>query len=74
MIAVEGPWGQAIDLDKVADTLRLHPDIDGIAVVGNETGTGVCNPVRELAQMAHERRADFRGRGLRDGWLRYSDG
>ena len=57
VIAVEGPWGQAIDLDKVADTLRQHPDIDGIAVVGNETGTGVCNPVHELAQMAHERDA-----------------
>lgn len=55
VIPVEGPWGQAIDLDKVADTLRQHPDIDGIAVVGNETGTGVCNPIRELAQMAHER-------------------
>ncbi|MFZ1753917.1 MAG: alanine--glyoxylate aminotransferase family protein [Caldilineaceae bacterium] len=55
VITVEGPWGQAIDLDKVADTIRLHPDIDGIAVVGNETGTGVRNPIRELAQMAHER-------------------
>lgn len=57
VIAVEGPWGQAIDLDKVADTLRQHPDIDGIAVVGNETGTGVRNPIRELAEMAHERDA-----------------
>ncbi|MBI3960463.1 MAG: alanine--glyoxylate aminotransferase family protein [Chloroflexi bacterium] len=57
VIAVEGPWGQAIDLDKVADTLRQHPDIDGIAVVGNETGTGVRNPIRELAALAHERDA-----------------
>lgn len=57
VIPVEGPWGQAIDLDKVADTLRQHPDIDGIAVVGNETGTGVRNPIRELAALAHERDA-----------------
>ncbi len=55
VIPVEGPWGQAIDLDKVADVIRQQPDIDGIAVVGNETGTGVRNPVQELAQMAHER-------------------
>jgi len=55
VIAVEGPWGEAIDLDKVADTIRQHPDIDGIAVVGNETGTGVRNPIRELAAMAHAR-------------------
>jgi len=57
VVPVEGPWGQAIDLDKVADTLRQHPDIDGIAVVGNETGTGVRNPIRELAALAHERDA-----------------
>lgn len=55
VIPVEGPWGQAIDLDSVADIIRQQPDIDGIAVVGNETGTGVRNPVQELAQMAHER-------------------
>ena len=55
VIAVEGVWGQAIDLDRVADAIRQQPDIDGIAVVGNETGTGVRNPVQELAQMAHER-------------------
>lgn len=55
VIAVEGPWGQAIDLDKVADAIRQQPDIDGIAVVGNETGTGVRNPIRELSEMAHAR-------------------
>lgn len=55
VLPVEGPWGEAIDLDKVADVLRRHPDIDGIAVVGNETGTGVCNPIRDLAAMARER-------------------
>lgn len=57
VIPVEGPWGQAIDLDSVAEALKQHPDIDGIAVVGNETGTGVRNPIRELARMAHERDA-----------------
>ncbi|MCL4833851.1 MAG: alanine--glyoxylate aminotransferase family protein [Caldilineaceae bacterium] len=53
VIPVEGAWGEAIDLDKVADTLKQNPAIDGIAVVGNETGTGVRNPIQELAEMAH---------------------
>lgn len=53
VISVEGPWGQAIDVDKVADALRRHPDSTGIAVVANETGTGVRNPVQELARLAH---------------------
>src|SRR5690606_30700811 len=47
-IAVDGPWGEAIALEQVADTLRNTPGCAGLAVVGNETGTGVRNPVREL--------------------------
>lgn len=55
LVSVEGPWGEAIDLDKARDALQANPHIDGIAVVGNETGTGVRNPLQELAEMAHER-------------------
>jgi aspartate aminotransferase-like enzyme len=54
VIEVQDEWGKAGDLDKMRQTLRQHPDIAGIVVVANETGTGVRNPVRELAQMAHE--------------------
>lgn len=55
IIEVTSEWGTAVDVDKVRDTLRQHPDIAGVTVVANETGTGVRNPVQQLAQVAHER-------------------
>lgn len=54
IVAVPGPWGQAIDLNLVEDMMAQHRDIAGIAVVANETGTGVCNPLQELAAIAHQ--------------------
>lgn len=54
VLAVEGVWGEAIDVDAVGSVLRKHPDTAGIAVVANETGTGVCNPVEALANLAHD--------------------
>jgi aspartate aminotransferase-like enzyme len=55
VVRVESAWGKAADVDKMRDALRAQPDIAGVAVVANETGTGVKNPVQELAQVAHER-------------------
>lgn len=55
VIAVEGAWGEAIDPNEVAAALDAHPQAAGVAVVANETGTGVRNPVCELAQLAHRR-------------------
>ena len=54
VVRVESEWGEAADVDKVRRTLKSQPDIAGLAVVGNDTGTGVRNPLRELAQLAHE--------------------
>lgn len=55
VIEVTAEWGTPVDLDNMRDTLRHNPELAGIAVVANETGTGVRNPVRELAALAHER-------------------
>jgi aspartate aminotransferase-like enzyme len=55
VIAVEGAWGEAIDPNDVAAALEAHPQAAGVAVVANETGTGVRNPICELAQRAHRR-------------------
>ncbi len=46
--------GSTGDPDHMRRTLQQHPDIAGIVVVANETGTGVRNPVEELACVAHE--------------------
>ena len=55
VIEVPETWGKAGSIAKMRQTLDEHPDIVGIAVVANETGTGVRNPVKELTQLAHER-------------------
>lgn len=53
VVSVEGVWGEAIDVAAVEDALIAHPAAAGIAVVANETGTGVRNPVSALARLAH---------------------
>ncbi|MBX3015694.1 MAG: alanine--glyoxylate aminotransferase family protein [Caldilineaceae bacterium] len=55
VVEIENEWGCAADLAQVEKTLAQHPDLAGLAVVANETGTGVRNPVKELAEMAHAR-------------------
>lgn len=57
VIEVTSEWGTAIDVEKVRATLRQDPDIAGVTVVANETGTGVRNPVQALAKLAHEHNA-----------------
>jgi alanine-glyoxylate transaminase / serine-glyoxylate transaminase / serine-pyruvate transaminase len=54
VVRVESEWGKAADVEKMRRTLESEPDIAGLAVVGNDTGTGARNPIRELAQLAHE--------------------
>jgi len=51
---VEFPWGQPADPEVVRACLREHPEVRLVAVVGNESSTGVVNPVKELAAVAHE--------------------
>ena len=46
---LEVPWGQPILPDMVADRLA-GGDFDAVAVVHNETSTGVVQPIREIAQ------------------------
>ena len=53
IVSVEGTWGEAIDPAAVDEALRAHPGAAGVAVVSNETGTGVRNPVQALTQIAH---------------------
>ncbi|MCB9149032.1 MAG: alanine--glyoxylate aminotransferase family protein [Caldilineaceae bacterium] len=53
VVEIENGWGCGADLDQVEAALKQHPDVAGLVVVANETGTGVRNPVKELAQLAH---------------------
>lgn len=46
------PWGEHHEPDQVAERLRTGGH-DAVTVVHSETSTGVLNPVREIAQVAH---------------------
>jgi 2-aminoethylphosphonate-pyruvate transaminase len=52
-VAVEAPWTEPCDPAAVAAALAAHPDVDAVAVVHHETTTGLLNPVREIAEVAH---------------------
>ena len=53
---VECEWGRAIDPAAVESALAAFP-ADVVAIVHAETSTGVRNPVREVAALAHARGA-----------------
>jgi alanine-glyoxylate transaminase/serine-glyoxylate transaminase/serine-pyruvate transaminase len=53
---VDVAWGRAADPQAVRDALR-HEAADLVACVHAETSTGVLNPVRDIAAVAHERGA-----------------
>ncbi len=50
---IEVPWGEAITPEMLADALKKK-SYEAITIVHNETSTGVENPVKELAKVAHE--------------------
>jgi len=50
---VEGEWGRAIDPAKVQAALAAGK-YDLVGIVHAETSTGVCNPVSDIAKLAHQ--------------------
>jgi alanine-glyoxylate transaminase/serine-glyoxylate transaminase/serine-pyruvate transaminase len=50
---LESPWGEAVPAESVGERLARQR-FDLVTVVHAETSTGVRNPVREIAEMAHE--------------------
>lgn len=53
-IMVEDTWGQAVDLDKVADAVKQHPAAKAIAFVHAETSTGVQSDAKALCDIARQ--------------------
>jgi len=50
--ALEVEWGLPNTPDQLADALKKK-EYDAVTVVHSETSTGVLNPIRELAEVAH---------------------
>ena len=51
---VDSPWGKPVDVQALADELAKHDNIKAVGVVHAETSTGVLNPVKEVADLAHQ--------------------
>lgn len=54
VVPFTAPLGQPLDPEDLRRVLRENPEARAVAVVHHETATTVMNPVRELAQVAHE--------------------
>lgn len=54
VLSVDDTWGRASDVDKMRTALKKNRHVAGIAVVANDTGTGVRNPVAGYAELAKE--------------------
>ena len=51
-VMVEDTWGNAVDVNKVDETLRANPDAKVLAFVHAETSTGALSDARTLAEIA----------------------
>ena len=54
VIEVKLEWGKALRPDLIRDMLRENPDVEVVAVVHNETSTGIRNPIREIGKVIRE--------------------
>jgi alanine-glyoxylate transaminase/serine-glyoxylate transaminase/serine-pyruvate transaminase len=54
-VIVDDPWGEPVDPNKVADTLRLHPDAKAVSFVHAETSTGAQSDAATLVALANAR-------------------
>ena len=52
--AIEVGYGGVVDPEQVSEALRAHPNAKVVAIVQNETSTGLINPIRHVAQVCLE--------------------
>lgn len=50
-IHMQIPWGQDVDINKVAETLKANPQIKAILCQACETSTGAQLPIEKLSQL-----------------------
>jgi aspartate aminotransferase-like enzyme len=54
VVRLEFEWGQPVDPDDLRIVLEKHPNAKVVLLTHNETSTGLTNPLRELARVAHD--------------------
>ncbi len=50
---VEAEWGQGIEPQHIADTLKQHPRTKIVGIVHAETSTGEQQPLEEISEIVH---------------------
>ena len=53
-VVINDDWGKPVDLQKVEDTLKAHPEAKILAFVHAETSTGVLSDAKALCALARE--------------------
>lgn len=56
-IKVNVPWGEAVNVDQIADLLKENPDVAIVTVVHSETSTATASDVQALAAVTRESNA-----------------
>ena len=59
VVTVPVEWGQTAAPEAVEAELKKHPKVKLLAAVHAETSTGVLQPLKDLARIAHENEALF---------------
>ncbi|MEM2068873.1 MAG: alanine--glyoxylate aminotransferase family protein [Nitrososphaerota archaeon] len=54
VISLKAEYGKVVEPRYVEDVLKTHKDVKGLAVVHNETSTGVSNPIMVYGRIAKE--------------------
>jgi aspartate aminotransferase-like enzyme len=54
VVRLEFEWGQPVDPEDLAAVVEKHPKAKVVLLTHNETSTGLTNPLRELARVAHD--------------------
>lgn len=55
VITLKYPWGKGAKIEDIAQMLRQHPDIRGIAITFNETSTGVHNKIELVGKLTKDK-------------------
>ncbi|MGB0714208.1 MAG: pyridoxal-phosphate-dependent aminotransferase family protein [Gammaproteobacteria bacterium] len=53
-VMVQDEWGRAVDVNKVEEALKAHPEANLLAFVHAETSTGAQSDARAIAHLGHE--------------------
>lgn len=53
-VTLDLDWRKAVSPSKIKDALEKNSDIKVVAVVHNETSTGIVNPVEEISKIVHD--------------------